>query len=157
MEITITINGQKKMFSVKPGELLLDVLRRKGYFGAKKGCGNGECGTCSVLLDGRAVKSCLLFAAQAHGRELVTVEGIGTPDNPHPIQTSLVKEGAVQCGFCIPGKVVSLKGLLDRNPKPTEQEIKRALEGNLCRCTGYVKQIEAAKKAAVKVRRKKGR
>ena len=153
MEIQLTINGVKKKFHIEPGEILLDLLRREGYYSLKKGCGQGECGSCSVLLDGRAVKSCLLFAAQMQGRNLITVEGIGTTDNPHPIQTSLVKEGAVQCGFCIPGKIVSLKGLLDRNPKPSDHEIRRALEGNLCRCTGYVKQIKAAKKAAGKLRR----
>lgn len=155
MEIILTINSVKKKLLVEPGDILLDVLRREGYFSVKKGCGQGECGSCTVLLDGRAVKSCLLFAAQVNGHEVTTVEGIGTTDNPHPIQTQLIKEGAIQCGFCIPGKIVSLKGLFDRNTDPTEAEIRRALEGNLCRCTGYVKQIEAAKKVASKLKGKR--
>ncbi|HAH07681.1 MAG TPA: (2Fe-2S)-binding protein [Elusimicrobia bacterium] len=156
--VVININGVDKKLSVAPGEYLLDALRREGYKGAKKGCDNGDCGTCTVLLDGKPALSCMLFAAQAHGRKVVTIEGLGTTDKPHPIQQAFVESGAVQCGFCIPGMVLAAKALLDENPDPDETQVRRALDGNLCRCTGYVKQVEGVLLAAKKLKAaKKGR
>ena len=154
--VTININGRDRDLKVGPGEYLLDALRREGYKGVKKGCDNGDCGTCTVLLDGKPVLACMMFAAQAHGRRLLTIEGLGTPDRPHPIQQAFVEAGAVQCGFCIPGMVLATKALLDVNPDPDEKAVRRALDGNLCRCTGYVKQVEAALSAAKKLQAAKG-
>ncbi|MHA1214232.1 MAG: (2Fe-2S)-binding protein [Candidatus Hodarchaeales archaeon] len=151
-KIELTINGEEKTLMVSPDELLLDVLRREGYKGVKRGCKEGTCGTCTVLLDGKAVKSCILLAAQAHHRNIITIEGLGDMDNPHPIQQAFVDEGVVQCGYCIPGMVLSAKALLDKNLNPTKEEVKFALDGNLCRCTGYRGQIEAVLKAAEKIR-----
>jgi len=152
LDIVININGKDRSLRVAPGEYLLDALRREGYKGAKRGCDNGDCGTCTVLLDGKPALSCMLFAAQAHGRKVVTIEGLGSPDRPHPIQQAFVEAGAVQCGFCIPGMVLATKALLDENPDPDEAAVRRALDGNLCRCTGYVKQVEAALLAAKKLK-----
>jgi len=154
--ITVNINGREQAWTVAPGEYLLDVLRREGYKGVKKGCDNGDCGTCTVLLDGKPVLACMMFAAQAHRRALLTIEGLGTPDKPHPIQQAFVETGAVQCGFCIPGMVLATKALLDENPDPDEPAVRRALDGNLCRCTGYVKQVEAALLAAKRLKACKG-
>ncbi len=141
--ITLTINGQEREFLVSPDDKLLEVLRREGYTGTKQGCNSGSCGACTVILDGKIVYACLLYAFQAHGRSVATIEGMGDFDNPHPIQKALVEEGAVQCGFCIPGIILAAKSLLDVNPKPTDEELKVHLDGNLCRCTGYEK-IETA-------------
>lgn len=146
--IETQINGQKEQWRVKPHEFLLDALRREGYKGAKKGCDTGDCGSCTVLVDGEPMLSCLLLAVQAHGRSITTIEGLGSPNHPHPIQEAFVKAGAVQCGFCIPGMILAAKSLLDKNPEPADSDIKYALDGNLCRCTGYVKQIEAVRMAA---------
>ena len=148
MTITLTINGVRKTVQIEPGEKLLELLRRAGVMGVKKGCGSGDCGACAVLLDGRAVNSCLVFAAKADGREVVTVEGLSEGGRLHPIQEAFLVEGAVQCGYCTPGMVISAFDLLSRNPDPTEDEIRQALSGNLCRCTGYVKQIRAVQCAA---------
>ncbi len=148
LKIALTVNGRKSQWKVRPGEYLLDVLRREGYKGAKKGCETGDCGSCAIFLDGKPVLSCLMLAASAHGREITTIEGLGTPMDPHPIQKAFVEAGAVQCGFCIPGMILTTKALLDETPDPGEHEIRRALDGNLCRCTGYVKQVEAVKLAA---------
>ena len=148
MTITLTINGKKKTFDIEPGEKLLDLLRREGYMGVKKGCGSGDCGACAVLLNGRAVNSCLVFAAKADGGEILTIEGLADGETLHPIQTAFLSEGAVQCGYCTPGMVISTVDLLSRNPDPTESEIREALSGNLCRCTGYVKQVQAVQRAA---------
>lgn len=145
MVITLRINKEKKQIRISPGDILLEVLRREGYKGVKKGCGQGECGACTVLLDGKPVNSCLVLAAEADGREITTIEGLGTPVRPHPLQTAFVKKGAVQCGFCTPGMILSAKALLDENPRPTDGEIKKALDGNYCRCTGYVKIIDAVR------------
>ena len=152
MKIELTVNGEKKKWRISPSETLLNVLRRYGYRSVKRGCNEGYCGTCTILMDGKAVKSCVVLAGQAHKRELITIEGIGDMDNPHLLQTAFVENGAVQCGYCIPGMVLSAKALLDENPAPNEDEIKEAIDGNLCRCTGYVKQIEAIKIAAEKMR-----
>ena len=148
MTITLTVNGREKTFSIKPGEKLLDLLRREGYMGVKKGCGSGDCGACTVLLNGRAVNSCLVFAAKADRCEVLTVEGLATGETLHPIQTAFLTEGAVQCGYCTPGMIISTVDLLSRNPDPTAGEIREALSGNLCRCTGYVKQVRAVQRAA---------
>lgn len=152
MEITCKINNVEKRLVFEPHEKLLDVLRREGYYGVKFGCGNGDCGACTVLINGKAVKSCMMFAAQAKDKEITTIEGLSTPEYPHPIQKAFVDAGAVQCGYCTPGMIISAKALLDKNPTPTEDEIKEALEGNLCRCTGYVKIIDAVKLASQRMR-----
>lgn len=143
MNVTMTINGKKRTFEIDPRTLLLDLLRANGYKSVKKGCGEGSCGACAVLIDGRPKNSCLLFAAQCEGATITTAEGLGTPEHPHPLQTAFVKHGATQCGYCNPGSLIAAKALLDRNPHPTEAEVREALDGNLCRCTGYVKRIEA--------------
>lgn len=152
MTVECLVNGEPQTFEIRADELLLDVLRREGYQGVKKGCGEGTCGACTVLLDGVAVASCITYAAQAHGRAILTIEGLGTPSDPHPLQEAFVKHGAAQCGFCIPGMIVSAKALLDRHPDPSEAQLREALDGNLCRCTGYVKQVEAIRWAAAKLR-----
>jgi aerobic-type carbon monoxide dehydrogenase small subunit (CoxS/CutS family) len=146
--IVINLNGKDTAMSVAPDEHLLDALRRQGLRGAKKGCDNGDCGTCTILLDGKPALSCMILAAQAHGRKVITIEGLGTPRQPHPIQQAFIDTGAVQCGYCIPGMVLAAKALLDENPDPNEAQARRALDGNLCRCTGYVKQIEGVMLAA---------
>jgi len=150
-DITVTVNGEKKELSVKNGEFLLDALRRFGWKGTKKGCDTGDCGSCAVILNGRPVLGCLVPAVTAHGGEITTIEGLGTVRAPHPLQTAFVEAGAVQCGFCIPGMILASKHLLDRTPDPTDAEIRKALDGNLCRCTGYVKQVEAVKNAAKRI------
>jgi carbon-monoxide dehydrogenase small subunit len=148
MIIRPIINGKRCEFSVKADEMLLDVLRREGVTDVKEGCREGECGACVVLLDGEPVNSCLLLAPKADEREITTVAGLGTVGNPHPLQKIFVEEGAVQCGFCTPGLILSTKALLDRNPSPDEDEIREALDGHLCRCTGYVKILNAVRRAA---------
>jgi len=154
--IEFTINGKPTKLQVKPNELLLNVIRENlGLTGTKYGCGTGECGACTVLIDEEPVLSCLTLAVTVDGKKVTTIEGIGTDENPHPLQQTFVETGAIQCGFCTPGMILSAKALLDKNPKPTEDEIKRAIEGNLCRCTGYVKIIEAIKLAAERIGRKK--
>ena len=141
--INITVNGEEYHLEVKPNRVLLDVLREDlGLTGTKKGCGLGKCGACTVLLDGRPVHSCLLLAAHADQREITTIEGIAA-EKPHPLQVAFVEKGAVQCGFCTPGMINAAKALLDANPDPDEGEIKSAIAGNLCRCTGYNQIISA--------------
>jgi aerobic-type carbon monoxide dehydrogenase small subunit (CoxS/CutS family) len=148
MELRLTVNGRAQCWAIGPGDLLLDVLRRQGYFGVKRGCEKGECGACTVLVNGRAVNSCLMFAAQAEGAEVLTIEGLAEGGKLHPIQEAFLDHGAAQCGFCTPGMALSAKALLDRRPHPTEAEVREALAGNLCRCTGYVKPVEAVLDAA---------
>ena len=143
MKLTVTINGSQETQDIRPGELLVQYLRRTGRWSVKRGCEDGNCGTCVVEMDGQAVNSCLMLAAQAEGTEIWTCEGIGNPRAPHPVQQAYVDNAAVQCGFCTPGLIMSTKVLLDHNPRPTDAEIKRALDGNLCRCTGYVKIMDA--------------
>ncbi|WP_455139873.1 (2Fe-2S)-binding protein [Candidatus Hodarchaeum mangrovi] len=154
-QINVTINGERKTLQIYLSETLLDVLRREGYKGVKFGCNEGTCGACTVILNGRAVKSCIILAAQAHEGKIITIEGIGTREKPHPVQITFVEENVVQCGYCIPGMILSAKALLDKNPNPTRDEIKSALDGNLCRCTGYRGQIEAVLKAAEIIRGEK--
>ena len=153
--LKVTINGEWKEAEVAGGETLLHALRERfGHVEVKEGCGKGDCGACAVLLNGKAVNACLTLALQADGQEVVTIKGIGTPENPHPLQTSFVKHGAIQCGFCTPGMIVSAKGLLDETPRPSREEIKEAISGNLCRCTGYKKIIEAIEDASVKIKQR---
>ncbi len=139
----LKVNGVPKQWTVAPGDLLLDVLRREGYYGVKRGCEKGECGSCTILLDGQPVNSCLVFAARVEGCEVLTIEGVAAGDRLDPIQAAFLDHGAVQCGYCTPGMILSAKALLDRNPHPTEADAREALAGNLCRCTGYVKIVEA--------------
>jgi aerobic-type carbon monoxide dehydrogenase small subunit (CoxS/CutS family) len=149
MKIRLDVNGAPLDLDADPGDTLLEMLRAGGYTSVKNGCANGDCGACAVLLDGRAVASCLLFAAQAQGREITTIEGIAGADEAyHPLQQTMLDAGGVQCGFCIPGMILTAADLLAVNPKPTRSEIAHHLVGNLCRCTGYVKQIEAVEMAA---------
>jgi len=145
----IKVNGQEHKITVKPWQTLLDVLRYNlGLTGTKEGCGNGNCGTCTILLDGRAVNSCLVFAVEVEGKEITTIEGLYQQGEPHPLQRAFIEEGAVQCGFCTPGFILTAKALLDSNPHPTEVEVRRAIAGNLCRCTGYDKIVRAIMRVA---------
>lgn len=149
MSTQFRVNGRSVTVDVPDAKPLLDTLREElGLTGAKECCGKGECGSCTVIMDGEPVCSCLVFTAQAEGSEILTVEGIGTPEAMDPIQEAFVTEGGVQCGYCIPGFIVSAKALLERNPHPTPDEVKRGLAGNICRCTGYQKIIQAVAKAA---------
>ena len=149
--IQLKINGQNFEVDVEPTARLLDVLRDLGFVGVKEGCGTGECGACTVLLNGKSVLSCLLFAVQADGKEIITVEGLAQGNKLHPVQEAFIEHGAVQCGYCIPGFIMSSVYLLSNNPKPTREEIREELSGNLCRCTGYVKIIDAVEAAAKKL------
>jgi len=153
MRISILINGERRSFEIEPSDTLLTLLRREGYKGVKKGCEAGDCGACAVLLDGRAVNSCLVLAAKADGRAVTTVEGLEADGRLSALQEAFLDAGAVQCGYCTPGMLIAATALLNRNPNPSEEEIKEAISGNLCRCTGYVKQVEAIKLA---VRRMEG-
>jgi aerobic carbon-monoxide dehydrogenase small subunit len=149
MRVRLTVNGEPVEADVWGGESLLFTLReRLGLPGSKNACEQGECGSCSVLLDGVLVCACLVLAAQADGHEVTTVEGLAEGDELHPVQQAFVETGAVQCGFCTPGLVVATVDLLGRNPQPTDDEIREALSGNLCRCTGYAKIFDAVKLAA---------
>jgi aerobic-type carbon monoxide dehydrogenase small subunit (CoxS/CutS family) len=148
MELNVTVNAKPRTWTIAPGDLLLDVLRREGYYGVKCGCETGECGACAVLVNGRSINSCLLFAAQAEGCEIVTVEGLAHEGRLDPLQEAFLDHGAVQCGFCTGGMLVGAKALLKNHPDPTEAEVREALAGHLCRCTGYQKPVEAVLSAA---------
>ena len=149
MKIVVTVNGERKETEVWEGESLLFALReRLGLPGSKNACKQGECGSCSVLLDGTLVCACLVLAAQADGHDVVTVEGLAQDGRLHPVQEAFTETGAVQCGFCTPGLVVATADLLARNPAPSEDEMREALSGNLCRCTGYAKIFDAVRLAA---------
>ena len=152
MRIHLTVNGTGRTWEVAPGDTLLDALRREGLVGVKKGCGAGDCGACTVLLNGRAVNACLVLAVKAEGGAVVTIEGIAEGGRLHPVQEAFLDAGAVQCGYCTPGMVLSAVSLLSHNPDPSEAEIREAISGNLCRCTGYVKQIAAIERAAARMR-----
>ena len=142
--LKMVVNGRAVEAMVNPTWTLLKVLREElGLTGTKKGCERGDCGACTVLLDGKPVNSCLVLALQAEGKKVETIEGMGTAENLHPLQKSFIKNGAVQCGFCTPGMLLSALALLRKNPNPTEEEIRRAISGNLCRCTGYAKIVKA--------------
>jgi aerobic carbon-monoxide dehydrogenase small subunit len=149
VSIVMEVNGVSRRIRVKTSALLLDVLREElGMKGTKRGCDQGQCGACTVLLDGRPVLSCLLLAVQADGKKITTIEGVAGDGRLHPLQEAFVSEGAAQCGFCTPGMILSAKALLAQNRDPAEDEIRRAVSGNLCRCTGYAKIIRAVQKAA---------
>jgi carbon-monoxide dehydrogenase small subunit len=151
VKISLLVNGEKRETEIWEGESLLFALReRLGLPGSKNACEQGECGSCSVLLDGTLVCSCLVLAAQADGHELVTVEGLGGDGRLHPVQEAFAETGAVQCGFCTPGLIVATADLLESNPDPSDDEIREALSGNLCRCTGYAKIFDAVRLAAGK-------
>jgi len=153
MKLNCVVNGRRIERDVDPESRLLDVLRETLHLtGTKEGCGEGECGACTVLMDGRAVNSCLVLAPQADGAEILTIEGLSDGRTLHPIQQAFVETGAVQCGFCTPGFIMATLALLNEVPDPTDEEILSALEGNLCRCTGYAKILEAVNLAASRMR-----
>ncbi len=144
VKVNLKVNGKEHSLEVEAATRLLDLLRDElGLIGTKEGCGKGECGTCTVIMDGKTVNSCLVLAPQADGREIMTIEGLGSPEALHPLQEAFIKKGAVQCGYCTPGIILSAFDLLEKNPRPTREEIKEGISGNLCRCTGYVKIVEA--------------
>lgn len=152
MKITLTINGSTRTDEVEPRLLLIHYLREVvGLTGPHIGCETSLCGACTVILDGKAIKSCTMFAVQADGTQVTTIEGLAQNGNLHPVQEAFWNEHGLQCGFCTPGMVMAVKQLLDRNPKPTEEQIRHGLEGNLCRCTGYQHIVNAAKAAAAKL------
>ncbi len=156
MKIKFTVNGRVEERDVREDERLLDLIRDDLQLtGAKEGCGEGECGACTVLVDGKAIASCLVLAPQVDGKSILTVEGLAPGEKLHPIQRAFVEKGAVQCGFCTPGFIMSTYALLTVNPNPSDEEILAALEGNLCRCTGYVKILEAVRYAAELMRQEK--
>ena len=149
--ITLTVNGRRQEVAVEPRWTLLEMVREALRFtGSKEGCGTGDCGACSMIVDGRLVTSCLMLAAQADGREVLTIEGLATNGQLHPVQQAFIDAGGVQCGFCTPGMIMAAKSLLDRNPRPALGEVREGLAGNLCRCTGYAKIYEAVMLAAGK-------
>ena len=153
-KIQLTVNGEPYEVFVKPSETLLQVIRDKlGLTGAKEACSLGDCGFCTVILDGKSVNSCLVLAMEAKGREVLTIEGLRKGNELHPIQKAFIEHGATQCGFCTPGMILAAKALLDENPTPTEEDVREAIAGNLCRCTGYVKIIEAIMAVARENRR----
>lgn len=152
MEIEITINGRKRQFDVEANKLLLNLVRDELYLtGTKYGCGIGECGACTVHLDGEAVLACMVLAVDADGRSVTTIEGVADGGKLDPVQEAYIEEGAIQCGFCTPGFIMSTKALLKENPDPSEKEIREYLKGNYCRCTGYVNIINAVQSAARKM------
>ena len=151
--LKMVLNGEPTEIAIESSALLLDVLRDQlGLTGTKEACGEGECGACTVLLDGKAINSCITPAMKAMNKEVLTIEGLARDGGLHPIQQAFIEHGAIQCGFCTPGMVLSTKALLDKNPDPTEEEVRIGISGNLCRCTGYVKIVEAVLAAAKKVR-----
>jgi aerobic carbon-monoxide dehydrogenase small subunit len=150
--VTFKVNGKEVQAKVPAHRTLLHALRELGFTEVKNGCEKGDCGACTVLLDGLAVNSCLVLAVQARGREITTIRGLGREDHPHPLQKHFIDRGAVQCGFCTPGMILSAKAFLDKNPSPTREEIEAAISGNLCRCTGYKKIVEAIDSAATELR-----
>jgi aerobic carbon-monoxide dehydrogenase small subunit len=148
VKLSLTVNGEQQDWDVEPSETLLDVLRDRGYTGAKRVCESGECGACAVIVDGLAVDSCIQLAMQSHGSSVTTSEGLEVNGVLHPVQEAFADNGAIQCGFCIPGMVVTAANYLDENPHPTEEEVRHVLVGNLCRCTGYKKPVAAVLNAA---------
>jgi len=155
MKIKLTVNRKVHEVQIDPGEMLLDVLRRLGYKSVRKSCDSASCGNCTVLLEGKPILSCITFAASVDNCSIETVEGLSDNKELHPIQEAILETGGSQCGYCISGLTLTIKSLLDENPDPTEEEIKKGLVGNLCRCTGYESQINAVKLAAKKLRGEK--
>ena len=156
IQIEIEVNGRIYSQPVKTNETLLDVLReRLGFKGTKQGCENGHCGSCTVLLDGKPINACLMLAVQVGQKKITTIEGLGSTDRLHPIQDAFIKAHAVQCGYCTPGMILTAKALLDKNGAPDDEEIREALSGNACRCSGYTKIIDAVKIAAEKINTQK--
>jgi carbon-monoxide dehydrogenase small subunit len=150
--VTLTVNGQVYTREVEARQLLSDFLRHDlDLMGTHVGCEHGICGACTIIFDGEAVRSCLMFAVQANGHDIRTVESLGTPDNLHPLQQAFTEKHALQCGFCTPGFLMTLVPFLEKNPEPTEEEVREAIDGNICRCTGYEKIIEAAMDASKKM------
>ena len=145
----IKVNGKEYEIKAEPNRTLLDVLRYEiGLTGTKEGCSTGDCGSCTVLLDGKAVNACLVLAVEVEGKEITTIEGLAQSGKLHPLQQAFIDEGAVQCGFCTPGMILTAKALLDANPQPTEAQIRESIAGNLCRCTGYDKIVRAIQRVA---------
>lgn len=156
--VRLKVNGVVHNVWVKSSETLLEVLRTKlGLTGTKRGCDVGDCGACTVIMDGKSVPSCLVLAVDAKDKEIITIEGLAGGDKLHPLQKAFVEHGAIQCGYCTPGMILAAKAFLDENPNPTEDEIRQAMSGNLCRCTGYTKIFEAIKAAAESMRDKEAR
>jgi len=153
MQIVFNVNGKDESLNVRPTDLLIDVLRDQLYLtSVKRGCEAGDCGACTVLVDGEPVNSCIFLAPRANGKTILTLEGLGDIYNMHPIQRNFMEVGALQCGFCGPGMILTTKALLDRNPNATREEVRQSLSGNLCRCTGYVKIEKAIQNAAAEIR-----
>ena len=151
--LTLNINGESRMLLVEPDYSLLDCLRDEARLtGSKKGCDEGDCGACTVLMDGKPVTSCLVLAHSAHDAEITTIEGLADVDQLNPVQRAFVEHGGLQCGFCIPGLIMSATGFLQENPDPTEEDVRFAIGGNLCRCTGYARVVEAIMAAAAEMR-----
>ncbi|HEB30190.1 hypothetical protein LCGC14_2235050 [marine sediment metagenome] len=150
--VHLKVNDEEYRLEVEPQELLLDVIRDMvGLTGTKRGCDTGDCGACTIIMNGKAVNSCLVLAIEADGKEILTIEGLSKKGQLHPLQDAFVQYGAIQCGYCTPGMILSAKAFLDENSDPTEEEIRKAIAGNLCRCTGYSKIIQAIKACADKV------
>jgi len=150
--LKLAVNGEPYELDVYPNRTLLDVLRKDlGLTGAKRACDEGACGSCTVILDGKAVNSCLVLAMDAQGKEVLTIEGLASGDELHPLQDAFMKYGAVQCGYCTPGMILSAAALLDENHDPSEGDVREAIAGNICRCTGYVKIVDAALAAAMEM------
>jgi len=154
LKIKFTLNGKEVELDVSPFKRVIDVLREDlALTGTKEGCGEGECGACTILVDGRSKLSCLMLAPQLDGREVITIEGIGSEDSLHPIQEAFIEKGAIQCGFCTPGMIMEALYLLKNNPELTRDEIRKGISGNLCRCTGYQKIVDAIEVAFIKTKR----
>jgi carbon-monoxide dehydrogenase small subunit len=156
LRINLSVNGNAISVDVQASETLLELMRRLGFKSVKKGCETGNCGACTVLLDGRAVTSCIMLGAQADGCSITTVEGLPAEGKLHPIQRAFVEAGAPQCGFCTPGMIMTTVGFLSANPNPTRAEVRHAISGNICRCSGYVKVVDAIMEAAEVLRRNEG-
>ena len=149
VEITLRVNGEDYELEIEPHRTLVEVLREQlGFTGTKKSCNEGECGACTVIMDGKPVASCLVLALDARGKEILTIEGLAKGEELHPLQVSFVRHGGIQCGFCTPGMIMSAKALLDKNSRPEAAEVRRAISGNLCRCTGYQQIVDAVLAAA---------
>lgn len=152
-QIRLTVNGKDYEVQVKPSATLLDVIREDlGLTGTKEGCGVGECGACTVIMEDKAINACIVLAVEANNKNIITIEGLADDEKLHPIQEAFMEVGGLQCGFCTPGMILSAKVLLDKNKTPSDQEIRKGLEGNFCRCTGYTKIVESVKVAAQKMR-----